>query len=198
MIFTLLFRIFSIVSDFLKFHEEVNYLKDVLKKNYFPTSLVGKCIKIFLNKQFTKNIRTYRSHKKSFIVLPCPGMSPLYLKTHLQKSINRNISFCKIKIIFESSKRLTHFFRFKEKIPLCLHSNIVYQFVCGTCNATCCVDTSHRFKIRVGENLGISPLTNKRFKSKKSTAIKDHMLFCDQQVSFDHFKVLATSTLSSI
>ena len=120
-------------------------------------------------------------------------MSSLCLKTRLQKSINRNISFCKIKIIFESSKRLTHFFRFKEKIPLCLHSNIVYQFVCGTCNATCCVDTSHRFKIRVGENLGISPLTNKRFKSKKSTAIKDHMLVCDQQVPFDHFKVLATS-----
>ena len=104
LIFTLLFRIISIVSDFLKFHEEVNYLKDVLKKNYFPTSLVGKRIKIFLNKQFTKNIRTYRFPKKSFIVLPCPGMSPLYLKTHLQKSINRNISFCKIKIIFESSK----------------------------------------------------------------------------------------------
>ena len=52
LIFTLLFRIFSIVSDFSKFHEEVSYLKDVLKKNYFPTNLVDKCIKIFLNKQF--------------------------------------------------------------------------------------------------------------------------------------------------
>ena len=30
LIFTLLFRIFSIVSDFSKFHKEVNYLKDVL------------------------------------------------------------------------------------------------------------------------------------------------------------------------
>ena len=40
LIFTLLFRIFSIVPDFSKFHEEVNYLKDVLTKNYFPTNLV--------------------------------------------------------------------------------------------------------------------------------------------------------------
>ena len=31
LIFTLLFRIFLIVSDFSKFHEEVNYLKNVLK-----------------------------------------------------------------------------------------------------------------------------------------------------------------------
>ena len=52
LIFTLLFRIFSIVSDFSKFPEEVNYLKDVLKKNSFPTNLVDRCIKIFLNKQF--------------------------------------------------------------------------------------------------------------------------------------------------
>ena len=35
LILTLLFRIFSIVSDFSKFHEEVNYLKDVLKKILF-------------------------------------------------------------------------------------------------------------------------------------------------------------------
>ena len=33
--FTLLFRIFPIVLDFSKFHEEVNYLKDVLKKILF-------------------------------------------------------------------------------------------------------------------------------------------------------------------
>ena len=43
--FTLLFRIISIVSDFSKFHEEVNHLKDVLKKKFFPTNLVDKCIK---------------------------------------------------------------------------------------------------------------------------------------------------------
>ena len=53
LVFTLLFRIFSILSDFSKFHEEVNYLKNVLKKNYIPSALVDKYIKIFLNKQFS-------------------------------------------------------------------------------------------------------------------------------------------------
>ena len=56
LIFTLLFLIFSIVSDFSKFLEEVNYLKDVFKKNYFPTKLVDGCIKLFLNKQFSQKI----------------------------------------------------------------------------------------------------------------------------------------------
>ena len=48
------------------------------------------------------------------------------------------------------------------------------------------------------QHSGISPLTNKRSKSKKSTAVKDHMLICDQTVSFDDFKVLVLVNLSSI
>ena len=78
LIFTLLFQIFSIVSDFSKFHEEVNYLKDALKKNYFPTTLVDKCIKILLNKHTVPK-------KELCIVLPYLGMSSLCLRTGLQK-----------------------------------------------------------------------------------------------------------------
>ena len=43
--------------------------------------------------------------------------------------------------------------------------------------------------------MGVSPLTGKKSKSKKSTAVKDHMLFCDHTVSIDDFKILATSDL---
>ena len=64
---------------------------------------------------------------------------------------------------------------------------------CGRCNATYYGETCRHFKVRVGEHSGISPLTNKRSKSKKSIAVKDHMLMCNQPVSFDDFKVLASS-----
>ena len=86
----------------------------------------------------------------------------------LQKSISSNISFCKIKIIFKSSTQLANFFRFKDKIHLCLHS-------CGRCNDTYYGKTCHHFKVRVGKHSGISPLTNKHSKSRKSTAVKGHM-----------------------
>ena len=62
-------------------------------------------------------------------------MSSLCLSTSLQRSISNNISFCKIKIIFKSSTRLGNCFRFKDKIPLYLRSNIVYKFTCARCNA---------------------------------------------------------------
>ena len=154
---------------------------------------MDKCIKIFLNKQFLQKILDHSVRKKElFIIFPYLGMSSLCLRTRLQKSINSNISFCKIKTIFKSSKRLANFFRFKDKTPLCLRSNIVYKFTCGRCNATYYGETCRHFKVRVGEHSGISPLTNKWSKSKKSTAVKDHMVIYDQPVSFDDFKVLAS------
>ena len=84
---------------FSKFHEEVNYLKNVLKKNSFPSTFVDKCIKIFLNKQFSQKILEHTVPKKELcIVLPYLGMPSLCLRTRLQKSINSNISFCKINV----------------------------------------------------------------------------------------------------
>ena len=70
--------------------------------------------------------------------------------------------------------------------------------ICGRCNATYYGETCPHFKVRVGEHAGFSSLTKKkRSKSKKSTAVKDHMLICDQPVSFDDFKVLASRNSES-
>ena len=119
----------------------------------------------------------------------------LCLRTLLiKKTINSNISFCKINFFFKLSTRLANFFRFKDKIPLCLNSNIVYKFMCGRCNATYYGKTCHYFKVRVGKHSGISPLTNKWSKSKKSTAVKDHMLMFYQLI----LKFLLLVTMSSI
>ena len=78
-------------------------------------------------------------------------------------------------------------------MPYCLRSNVVYKFSCGTCNATYYGETYRHLSVRVGKHSGVSPLTGKKSKSKKSTAVKDHMLFCDHIVSIDDFKILATS-----
>ena len=65
--------------------------------------------------------------------------------------------------------------------------------ICGRCDATYYGETCPHFKVRVGEHSDISSLTKKRSKSKKSTVVKDHMLICDQPVSFVDFRVLASS-----
>ena len=52
LISTLLFKTFSIVCDFFRFHTEVSHLKEILRKNVFPIKLVDNCIKTFWIKSF--------------------------------------------------------------------------------------------------------------------------------------------------
>ena len=40
-----LFRCFSLCSDFIKFHHEIDKLKSILYENSYPRDLVDKCIK---------------------------------------------------------------------------------------------------------------------------------------------------------
>ena len=46
LIFTFLFRTFSVVSDVSRFHTEVSHLKEILRKNAFPIKLVDNCITV--------------------------------------------------------------------------------------------------------------------------------------------------------
>ena len=194
LIFNLLFRTFSIVLDFSEFYSEVCHLKEILKKNAFPIKLIDSYIKSFLNKRLTEKPVTLTAEKKDLvIVLPFLGKLSLDLRTCLPNTISKNLPFCKIRVVFKSSTCISNFFQFKDKMPYCLHSNAVYKFSCGRCNATYYGKTCQHLSIRVGKHTGVSPLTGKNSKSKKSTTVKDHMLFCDHIVYIDDFKSLAPS-----
>ena len=78
-------------------------------------------------------------------------------------------------------------------MPFNLRSNLVYKLSCGRCNAIYYGETCQHLNVRVGEHSGILPLTRKMSKARKTTAVKDHMLFCDHIVSLDHFKILTSS-----
>ena len=163
-------------------------------KNAFPIKLIDSCIKNFLNKRLTEKPVTLAAEKKDLVIaLPFLGKLSLDLRTRLRNSISKNIPFCKIRVIFKSSTRISNFFQFKDKMPYCLRSNVVYKFSCGRCNATYYGETCRHLSVRVGEHSGVSPLTGKKSKSKNSTAVKDHMLLYDHTVSIDDFKILATS-----
>ena len=117
----------------------------------------------------------------------------LDLRGRLKNSISKNLPFCKIKVTFKSSTHISNFFLFKDKMSYCLRSNVFYTFLWGRFNATYYNKTCQHLSFGVGKHSGVSLLTGKKSKSKKSTAVKDHMLFCDHIVSINDFKVLATS-----
>ena len=194
LVFTLLFRAFLIVWLSLQISYGSQLFKGHLRKNAFPIKLVDNCIKTFLDKNIWHTFIAWIVEKKElFIALPYLGNLSLAIRTRLQNSINKYLPFCKIKVIFKSTRRLSNFLRFKDKVPFNLRSKVVYKFSCGRCNATYYSERCWHLNVRVGEHSGILSLTGKKWKAKTTTAVKDHMLFCDHIVSLDNFKISASS-----
>ena len=68
---------------------------------------------------------------------------------------------------------------------------MVYEYTCGKCNSSYYGETARHLKVRSGEHIGISPLTFKKTKPFKESPIRDHLLECDSNPSFDEFTILA-------
>ena len=90
-----------------------------MKRNAFPIKLRDSCIKNFLNKRLTEKPVTLTAEKKDLvIVLPFISKLSLDLRRRLRNSISKNLPFCKIRVIFESSTRLSYFSSSKIKCPI--------------------------------------------------------------------------------
>ena len=71
LITTLLYRSFTIVSDYHKLHEEIVKLKSVLRQNGYSTQFLDKIISKFLDKSFKKRVTITTVPKKTLrLVLP--------------------------------------------------------------------------------------------------------------------------------
>ena len=152
LIFTLLFRCFTLVSDFSKFHQggffgftlrliisklysvrTRSFILKFLGKNYYPLHLVDSCINLFLNKQHGIKHVTNRhdvSKKEVFLVSPFLGSVSLKARTRLTKLFCKSLHCCNLQIIFKSPCRLSSLFCFKDKLPNHLHFGVAYKFTC--------------------------------------------------------------------
>ena len=194
LVFSLLHRIFHLSSDFKKFHHEVNNLKNILYKNSYPVSFVDDCIKKFLNKIFAPKKIVFTVPKKEImIVLPYLGKISLNIRTKIIRMVRSRIPYCNVRFVYQSKCKLSNLFTFKDRIPKFLRSGIVYKFQCGGCNATYYGKTQRHFKVRIGEHLGVSPLTGKKVKGVLESSIKDHLLFCKFNPNFEDFSIIANN-----
>ena len=66
--------------------------------------------------------------------------------------------------------------------------------MCERCNSSYYGETDRRLRVRAGEHIGLSPLTFKKCKPSKESAVRDHLLFCDNEPSFEEFSVLAKAS----
>ena len=87
--------------------------------------------------------------------------------------------------MFKSQNKLSKAFCFKD----CIHEELTYKFQCGLCNESYYGECVRHVNVRIVEYIGISPLTKKKVKPKRSS-VSDHLLLCDHSPSFENFSVL--------
>ena len=155
-------------------------LKTIFKSNSYLNSFVDLCIKKHLNKVFIKKkVVLTASKKEPICVLSFFGNKSLQLRTRLVNSIENNLKFCKLKVIFQSPCKLNSLFRYKDSLGKEIRSDIVYRYTCSNCKVTYYGKTYRHFFTRAAEHMGISNLTGKHLKSIKPSEVSEHLLECN-------------------
>ena len=182
---TLLFRLYTICSDWNMVHKEIEHLKSVMKRNAYPDRFIDSTINHFLDHLFANRavappqltVRTYQ------VFLPYLGILSSKTEKSINKAFKQYLPNCKVKIITSASVRLSSIFSFKDKIPAYLKSGVVYKFECSSCNATYIGKTKRHLKTQYCEHLAISGLTGKRVATPKASHIRDHLNSCHNNAS---------------
>ena len=131
---TLLHRSFRLCFSHENFHRKIETLKSIFKHNNFPQNFLNQCIKQFLNKLFIKKDLNFMVPIKELtFVLPYLGKLSLDLRTRLRRTIERDLPYCKLKVIFRSKCRLNTLFRSKDPLEKKVHSGIIYRHTCSNC-----------------------------------------------------------------
>ena len=125
LIYTLLFRIFTLCIDWHKFDDEVIFLRDTLRKNLYPCYFIDKCIKIFLSKQLRPTKIVSEPKKEFKICLPFLGNYSNEIKKKLSSLVSRHLSGVKVTVIWKSQNIIRNFFSFKDKLPMHLRSKVL-------------------------------------------------------------------------
>ena len=131
---TLLHRSLRLCSNF---YREIEILKSILKHNSHTPNLVNHCIKKFLNKLFIQwDLNCMVPRRELICVLPFLGKASHDLRTRLRRTIEGNLPYCRLKVIFRSNCRLNTLFRFKDSLEKKIHSGIIYRYTCSNCKVT--------------------------------------------------------------
>ena len=190
----LLHRSYNVRSDYASFHQEILFLKSVRQKNCFPLFFIDKCVKKFLDKLFInrKKVKDSSTKKEITISLEFLGKTSLQVKRRvigIFRTCNKDI---KLDVVFKSFVRMSNAFRFKNQIPKCLNSILLYKFTCNTCTIAYIRKTKRYYLVHQFEHLGLSVFTNKalRYSDKDATAICKHCHHQNHVNCTDNFKIM--------
>ena len=198
----LIHRCFKLCSSMKNFHLEIVNLKEIFKKNGYPSSLIDTCIKRYLNKLYRPKPKPtdqpIEQKKDVYLVLPFLGVISTRLKRKLLRTFQSVNKLMKVIIIFRSSCKVQSFLSYKDRIPLRLKSHLIYHFKCSCCNAAYIGQTTRHYDVRVCEHLKISEFTGKHKASVLETSVSNHTKVNNHLNDKDSFSIITCHSPSRI
>ena len=151
---TMIDRVFKINSTREGYNKDMKSAKIVLQKNEFPSQLIDKNVKIYLDqKNKDKEDTLLENDNCRYYKLPYLGRISEYTEKKLKQLIKQ---FCKkttsIKLAFKPDK-ISNYFSIKDKHLEALRSNVVYKFSCAGCNSSYVGYTTRHLSTRIREHL---------------------------------------------
>ena len=134
----------------------------ILNKNQFPTKLINKITKQYLNLKFDKKSLENKTEVKTdtrFLKLPYIGKYSNIAQKKIQNLVK---TFCKdidVKVVLTPFK-ISSKFSYKDPLPFHLQSFIVYKFICANCKVCHVGETTRHFITRINEHLQKDPKSN--------------------------------------
>ena len=173
---TLLFRSYSLCSNYNLLHNEILFLHSLCRKNNFPISLLQNLTKKFLNNVFSPPKPLHTVPKKIiFISLPYFGIKSEKMKNELYKFLSSFFPFANFKIVLTNDYNIGSLFHFKDKFNDLLSARIIYKFQCPICkNGQYIGSTIRNLYIRISEHCGVSFRTERPLSRPNFSAVRSH------------------------
>ena len=189
---TLLFRAYSLSSNWLKFHEEVAFLKKYFSANCYPSHILDKMVRNFLSNIFRPKLCIPSVPKKiMYVSLPFTTHSAR-MKRELSTELSKLYTYVDFKFVFKNPLTIGNLFHFKDTLPESMRSSLVYIFTCPKCNFGTYVGCTKRLlKVRIDSHRGVSYRTGCALTNKENSAIRSHTDRCRHNIQYKDFQILS-------
>ena len=190
-------RAYSLCSDWVSFHTEVEYLRKYFRNNCFPEFTFDKYLKKFLDNIFHPKIPLPTVPKLDFYA-SLPFTNDRKFLPLLKQILNKHFNCLNPKLVLRNPRTIGSLFKFKDSVPSLMRSLVIYKYTCPRCNLGTYVGSTKRMlKVRIDSHRGVSHRTGCVLNRKEFSSIRDHVTKCKSTITYDDFEILMQASNES-
>ena len=166
-------------------------MKHVFLKNEYPLTFIDECFKMVINNLVIKIPQVTIVEKILILSLSYVEDVSSQIRTKSRSSFKSILTCCKLQVIFKRLKNWLMFSVWKMDYLFWLSVWCGLQRYLWKVQISYYSEKDRQLKFRCGDYIPIPTLTFTKIKPSKGSAIREHLLNCNNIPSFNEFTILA-------